>query len=301
MTPLTAIILAAGEAKRMRSSRPKVLHRLCGRPLIDYPVARLSRPREPAWFWWSAARPTTCAPRSAMRPTLALRRAEGAARHRPRGAAGAGGLRGCRRHAPGPSRRHAAASGGDARAPGRHHQADRRGVHHPHRDPGRPDGLRPRRARRSGPADGDRRAPGRDAGPARDPRDRHQRLLLRRAAVLARARAGHAPERAGRVLPDRRDRHPRTRGPPARGGVADDPSGWLGINDRKQLAAVAAILRAPHPRPAHGRGRDRDRPADHLRGRHRAGRRRHRALPGRDPRGPDGDRAPSAWSAPAAT
>ena len=29
----------AGEAKRMRSSRPKVLHPLCGRPLIAYPVA----------------------------------------------------------------------------------------------------------------------------------------------------------------------------------------------------------------------------------------------------------------------
>jgi bifunctional UDP-N-acetylglucosamine pyrophosphorylase / glucosamine-1-phosphate N-acetyltransferase len=39
MTPtLTAIILAAGESKRMRSRRPKVLHHLCGRPLIEYPV-----------------------------------------------------------------------------------------------------------------------------------------------------------------------------------------------------------------------------------------------------------------------
>ena len=36
---LTVIILAAGESKRMRSSRPKVLHPLCGRPLIQYPVA----------------------------------------------------------------------------------------------------------------------------------------------------------------------------------------------------------------------------------------------------------------------
>ncbi len=34
----TAVILAAGESTRMRSSRPKVLHRLCGRPLVDYPV-----------------------------------------------------------------------------------------------------------------------------------------------------------------------------------------------------------------------------------------------------------------------
>jgi bifunctional UDP-N-acetylglucosamine pyrophosphorylase/glucosamine-1-phosphate N-acetyltransferase len=39
MAQLTAIILAAGEAKRMRSARPKVLHPLCGRPLIAYPVA----------------------------------------------------------------------------------------------------------------------------------------------------------------------------------------------------------------------------------------------------------------------
>ncbi|HEV8436621.1 MAG TPA: bifunctional UDP-N-acetylglucosamine diphosphorylase/glucosamine-1-phosphate N-acetyltransferase GlmU [Methylomirabilota bacterium] len=38
MDKLTAIILAAGEATRMRSRRPKVLHALCGRALIDYPV-----------------------------------------------------------------------------------------------------------------------------------------------------------------------------------------------------------------------------------------------------------------------
>jgi bifunctional UDP-N-acetylglucosamine pyrophosphorylase/glucosamine-1-phosphate N-acetyltransferase len=33
-----AVILAAGEGKRMRSSRAKVLHRLAGRPLVAYPV-----------------------------------------------------------------------------------------------------------------------------------------------------------------------------------------------------------------------------------------------------------------------
>ncbi len=32
--PLSAIVLAAGEGTRMRSSMPKVLHRLCGRPMI---------------------------------------------------------------------------------------------------------------------------------------------------------------------------------------------------------------------------------------------------------------------------
>ena len=42
MTGLTAVILAAGEGKRMRSRQPKVLHPLCGRPLIGYPL-RLAR------------------------------------------------------------------------------------------------------------------------------------------------------------------------------------------------------------------------------------------------------------------
>jgi bifunctional UDP-N-acetylglucosamine pyrophosphorylase/glucosamine-1-phosphate N-acetyltransferase len=42
MDRLTTVILAAGEGKRMRSRQPKVLHELCGRPLISYPL-RLAR------------------------------------------------------------------------------------------------------------------------------------------------------------------------------------------------------------------------------------------------------------------
>ncbi|MDQ6774014.1 MAG: bifunctional UDP-N-acetylglucosamine diphosphorylase/glucosamine-1-phosphate N-acetyltransferase GlmU, partial [Candidatus Dormibacteraeota bacterium] len=34
-SPLSAVILAAGLGTRMRSATPKVLHRLCGRPMID--------------------------------------------------------------------------------------------------------------------------------------------------------------------------------------------------------------------------------------------------------------------------
>jgi bifunctional UDP-N-acetylglucosamine pyrophosphorylase/glucosamine-1-phosphate N-acetyltransferase len=34
--PLSAIVLAAGQGTRMRSARPKPLHRLCGRPLVWY-------------------------------------------------------------------------------------------------------------------------------------------------------------------------------------------------------------------------------------------------------------------------
>ena len=39
MTPrITAVILAAGFGKRMHSSLPKVLHRLCGAPLLEYSI-----------------------------------------------------------------------------------------------------------------------------------------------------------------------------------------------------------------------------------------------------------------------
>ena len=38
MTPLHVVILAAGHGKRMRSSLPKVLHLLAGRPLLSYVV-----------------------------------------------------------------------------------------------------------------------------------------------------------------------------------------------------------------------------------------------------------------------
>jgi len=39
MPPLTAVVLAAGQGTRMRSRTPKVLHELCGRPLVAWPVA----------------------------------------------------------------------------------------------------------------------------------------------------------------------------------------------------------------------------------------------------------------------
>ena len=42
MTPLHVVILAAGQGKRMRSSLPKVLHLLAGRPLLSYVVEAAS-------------------------------------------------------------------------------------------------------------------------------------------------------------------------------------------------------------------------------------------------------------------
>ena len=39
VSPLSVVILAAGLGTRMKSSRAKVLHRVAGRPMIEYPVA----------------------------------------------------------------------------------------------------------------------------------------------------------------------------------------------------------------------------------------------------------------------
>src|SRR3954471_22658259 len=40
--PLCAVVLAAGEGTRMRSSRPKPLHMLCGRALVLHVIDALS-------------------------------------------------------------------------------------------------------------------------------------------------------------------------------------------------------------------------------------------------------------------
>ncbi|HEV2216558.1 MAG TPA: NTP transferase domain-containing protein, partial [Candidatus Dormibacteraeota bacterium] len=40
--PLSAVILAAGHGTRMRSRIPKVLHPICGRPMIDWVLAAVT-------------------------------------------------------------------------------------------------------------------------------------------------------------------------------------------------------------------------------------------------------------------
>src|SRR5256885_11933233 len=40
--PLSAVVLAAGEGTRMRSGTPKVLHQLCGRPMVLHVVDALA-------------------------------------------------------------------------------------------------------------------------------------------------------------------------------------------------------------------------------------------------------------------
>ena len=43
MDKFAGIILAAGEGLRMKSRIPKVLHRLCGKELIRYPIELLTK------------------------------------------------------------------------------------------------------------------------------------------------------------------------------------------------------------------------------------------------------------------
>jgi bifunctional UDP-N-acetylglucosamine pyrophosphorylase/glucosamine-1-phosphate N-acetyltransferase len=38
VTPFSAVVMAAGQGTRMRSAVPKVLHELCGRPMVAWPV-----------------------------------------------------------------------------------------------------------------------------------------------------------------------------------------------------------------------------------------------------------------------
>jgi len=44
MEPVHAVVLAAGKGKRMHSDLPKVLHLLCGQPLILYVLTRSITP-----------------------------------------------------------------------------------------------------------------------------------------------------------------------------------------------------------------------------------------------------------------
>jgi len=38
MTDLHVVILAAGKGTRMKSARPKVLHHVAGRPMVEYVI-----------------------------------------------------------------------------------------------------------------------------------------------------------------------------------------------------------------------------------------------------------------------
>ena len=144
MPALTVIVLAAGQGTRMRSQTPKMLHPLCGRPLVGWPIA--------------AAR------EAGARRIVVVDSPDGAlAEHLPDGVAsvvqpapnGTGGAVQAaaaeigdgrdRRRAPG--RRAARHRPGDPRAR-RRARRQRRRRHDGHDGPRRPFRLRPRRPRR---------------------------------------------------------------------------------------------------------------------------------------------------------
>ena len=41
--PFTVLIMAAGQGTRMRSETPKVLHRVCGKPMVVHVAERARR------------------------------------------------------------------------------------------------------------------------------------------------------------------------------------------------------------------------------------------------------------------
>ena len=216
----------------MRSRTPKMLHRICGRPLIAYPL-RLAR---------------TMADRVVMVVGPGSRRHPGGGRQRrgDRGAAGAprdrprraAGPRGLRRRPPAPSwscretcrccLETARAAWSSTTCEPRGRDAADRGGRGSHR-------LWPRGAG-AGPA------VGRSSSIATRPRRSGRSARSAPASTASTPRAsgprwpGHARQRAGRVLPHRRDRHPARRAGAVEAVITDDPSECLGVNDRRQLA-----------------------------------------------------------------
>ena len=121
---------------------------------------------------------------------------------------------------------------------------------------------------------------------ARDRRDQHVDLLLPARAPRARAAAPEPRERAGRVLPDRRDRRPARRGP-QRHRARDRGSRRSDHGQRPGPARRGRGRAAPAHQPGvDARGRHDGRPGAHLHRRDGRARDRRPAPAGHDPRGP---------------
>ena len=277
-----AVVLAAGEGKRMRSSRPKVLHLLGGRPLIRYPVAARPGVRHRG----DGGRRGAGRRRGPRRPwpTTALRFVEQA------GAAGHGTRTPPRQAARVPATATELlllyadvpllARATLAALLGRHRAARAAATvltfqpsrsHRVRADPPRPGRPGPRH----------RRGARRDAGRAARSRVQLGDLLLRPGPPLAGARGRARPARqcAGRVLPDRRDRGA---GAPRRAGSSRPARRGSARGRRRQRPTAArrrsrrSSARAPSMRLMTA-GRDDRRSGDDLRRHDRDRRPRHRA------------------------
>ena len=224
----TVLILAAGQGTRMRSKTPKVLHELCGRPMLLWPVhAALEAGAEKVVVVDSPARALEgVLPEGvelAVQPqsngtggavVAAMSQLKSQARNI--GAEHTGG---------GPERRRAAGERrGDPRAD-RGPRAERRGGDDGDDGARRSGRLRTGgawRGRRGGARGGDQEGGRREPGGARDQRGEHGDLRLRRGRADRRVAAIERRERPGRAVSAAGAGHPQGRragggGPHGRG------------------------------------------------------------------------------------
>ena len=199
--PISVVILAAGQGKRMKSDLPKVLQPLAGRPLLQHVLdtareldarghPRRLRPR----------RRTRCRSVRSAGPELGA--AGRAARHRSRGDAGHAGVPDDHLvlvlYGDVPLVEAATLRGWSQRRASTRSRSERA-------DEG-PDRLWPHRARRRGQRGAHRRAQGRQRQGARDPRGQHRPHGRAGDAPARLARQAEERQRPGRVLPDRHRR-----------------------------------------------------------------------------------------------
>ena len=223
----------------MRSRVPKVLHDLCGRPLVAWPVAAA---REAGAGRVVVVGGPDRALEAGLPEDVALAVQPVRRRH---GRRRAGRRRALRRRRPRSSsqRRRPAGHRRDAGAllpPTRRRRGGHAG-HHALEDPtgyGRivrgAGGAVERIVETKRPGDATRAA-------ARHPRGQRRRLRLRGRPAARRARAPLHRQRPGRAVPHRRRRLLAGDGREVRAELLDDPSLLLGVNDRVELARVRAL------------------------------------------------------------
>ena len=281
-----AVVLAAGEGTRMRSATPKVLHPLCGRPMLLHVLDTL------------VAAPAR-AHRRRGRPRRRARHqdAPGAARHRRAGRVrradacsaapatpSASALTAVRRR-PRPSRTTSSSCRGDipllraetlATLATEHRLADAAATL---LTAGLDDPTGYGRIVRDAQGRVDRIVEQTDADPEELAIDEvNPSIYCFRRGLLAPALRRLSPENAqGEYYLTDVVEVLRQAGHACSASRPTTPTEALGVNDRAQLADAEAELRAPHQRPVDARGRHDGRPRPHLHRHHRRARARRAA------------------------